>query len=344
MKRKRFRHDTLWLNHSPPCNDVRGGALLKGTTSRDCRGCLSVESTSSNGLFFATWQTEMWRPRKPRKNDKSSLNFLNLLNKQRGLPGHSHWNKAMNPTQTQFDRANKLTVAALLLILTPEKTNSAPGRGSLSLPLNRTQNSTARTITIRTRSLCILGQTRGASSGKTPGSGAGVFNGTELVRVAFNATWEFGQICVIGDWSCGIVNADVVEFIEAKDGRIMRQQWHRYDSVLVSLFTLLLSPRSSSMPCSSPATLTSFRPSGLAQVWPGTPQWAPVCSHRKCIRRRRRASRRCCGPGRCSTVWPATNSGSSKAPHWPWPSSLWSWRCSFLTGSRSSQICWKKHK
>lgn len=66
----------------------------------------------------------------------------------------------------------------------------------------------------------------GASSGKTPGSGAGVFNGTELVRVAFNATsmQEFGQICVIGDWSCGIVNADMVEVIEVKDGRTMRQQ------------------------------------------------------------------------------------------------------------------------
>lgn len=278
-----------------------------------------------------------------KKNDKSSLNFLNLLNKQRWLPGHSHWNKAMNPTQTQFDRANKRTVAALLLILTPEKTNSAPGRGSLSLPLNRTQNSTARTITIQTRSLCILGQTRGLHQEKH------LEVELECLTAQSWFEWlsmqrEFGQICVIGDWSCGIVNADVVEVIEVKDGRTMRQQWHHYDSVLVSLFTLLLSPQSSSMPCSSPATLTSFRPLGLAQVWPGTPQWAPVCSHRKCIRRRRQASRRCCGPGRCSTVWPATNSGSSKAPHWPWPSSLWSWKCWFLTGSRSSQICWKKHK
>ncbi|KAK7925802.1 hypothetical protein WMY93_008112 [Mugilogobius chulae] len=33
-----------------------------------------------------------------------------------------------------------------------------------------------------------------------------------------------------------------------------------------------------------------------------------------------------CGPGRRSTVWPATSSGSSKAPRWLWPSSLWSWK------------------
>lgn len=50
-----------------------------------------------------------------KKNDKSALNFLNLLNKHSRLPGHSHGNKAMKPTPTQFDRANKRTAATLLL-------------------------------------------------------------------------------------------------------------------------------------------------------------------------------------------------------------------------------------
>lgn len=56
------------------------------------------------------------------------------------------------------------------------------------------------------------------------------------------------------------------------------------------------------------------------------------------------ASRRRCGPGRCSTVWPATSSGSSRAPYWLWPSSPWSWRGWRRIGSRSLPTCWGKHR
>ncbi len=60
--------------------------------------------------------------------------------------------------------------------------------------------------------------------------------------------------------------------------------------------------------------------------------------------RRALASRRRCGPGRCSTVWPATSSGSSRAPCWLWPSSPWSWRGWRLIGSLSLPTCWGKHR
>lgn len=193
MKWKRLHHETLWLNHSSP----QGGALLKGTTSRGRPGCLSVESTISNGLFFAARRTKMWRARRGWERKMKSLFRIFLIFSTTAvgflatLTGTKRW------TQLELNLTERISWQwqRCYLVLAPvspglsqpykEKTNSAPGWASQ--PLSRTQNSTARTITIRKRPLSFSGK-HGGFIRKTPGSGAGVLNGTELVRVAFSAT------------------------------------------------------------------------------------------------------------------------------------------------------------
>lgn len=152
--------------------------------------------------------------------------------------------------------------------------------------------------------------------------------------------WEDYKIpnCKLtGDLSLGWLDQRV--FIVINIMRWQKKDWKWHNANILASF-LLVAP--SSMPFSSPAIPTWLRPLVSVPAW--TPGRLPVQSlWSPGIRRRPpQASRRRCGPGRCSTVWPATSSGSSRAPRWPWPSSLWSWRRSLRTGSLSSPTYWKK--